>query len=194
MRPRVSNSGPELTLAEFFPLLAPWLVEYNTRSTAGEPDELTSGVGAQATLSQIVVPTPTLVLPTGYTWALRAEFTGNVEALVDAETTASMQHTLQVLTETPGDWETVSPTDTGRSRIALDGDEVPGTGEYESIGLHATCPLASLPAPSLATQTVRIQWALLAAGATASMRYATDVENETGGWDFTVKWVIEPTA
>lgn len=194
MRPRVSNSGPELGLDAFFPLLAPWLVEYNTRSTAGVADELQSGVAAQTTLSQIVIPTPTLVLPAGYTWALRAEFTGNVEALVDTGTTASMQHTLQVLTATPGDWETVSPTDSGRSVVALDGDDVPGTGEYESIGLHATCPLASLPNPELASQTVRIQWALLAAGATADIRYATDAENETGGWDFTVKWVVEPTA
>jgi hypothetical protein len=194
MRPRVSNSGPELTFSDFSDLLLPWLVEYNTRSTAGEADELTSGVAAQTTLSEIVVPVPTLVLPTGFTWALRAEFTGNVEALVDTGTTASMQHTLQVLTATPGDWETLSPADTGRSVVPLDGDDVPGTGEYESIGLHATCPLASLPDPALTSRTVRIQWALLAAGATASIRYATDAENETGGWDFTVKWVVEPTA
>lgn len=191
MRPRISNSGPELVLADIFGELGPWLVEQNTRSTAGTPNEYEAGVTTNPLLTQIVIPTPTATPPAGYHWGLRAEFTGNLEVLVPGDSSALLEHSLQVLTGTPGVWRGLSTTGSGELHTPLDETLVPVTGEYESINLHAVCPLDDLPVPAAATQTVRLAWSL-SSGDEASMRYATGVENNTGGWDFTVKWIIAP--
>ena len=92
------------------------------------------------------------------------------------------------------DWDGLSPTASGTSHSEYDGDAVPAVGEREVIALHATCPLSQLPDPDLPVQSVRLLWQMLADGPTGSARYESQSENETGGLDFTVMWVLQPTS
>lgn len=189
MRPRIPNNGPEMTLGDLWSLLADF-AEYNSRSAEGTVYTVTNTAGPTlANLFTQVIPAPVEAAPTGYEWALRAEFTGNVEIL--APTTNSLfVLQLEVLAALPATWVTLAAGESGAVVSQLATASVPAVGEYESIGIHATRTLATLPLPAAATQSVRVAWGISGTGSSA--RFESGTEDETGGWDMTVKWVLEP--
>jgi hypothetical protein len=189
MRPRIPNNGPPMTLADLWPLLQDF-AEINSRSTEGVANTISSTSGpVMAALTTQFIDAPTQAAPDGYEWALRAEFTGNCEILAPSTNTLFVLQ-LEVLEAAPNTWQALSDQDSGGVTTQLLFASVPAVGEHESIAVHATRTLASLPLPLAATQTIRVAWGIQGASSTA--RFESGSEVETGGWDLTVKWVLQP--